>query len=360
MYIVDDAERFSRALKSTHKVASRVEVFRGHDRLSYDAPWLSGTVTDTWTIAGVRRTFSLEVPPTPTWLEWLSTPLVVRPYRGIRYARNQVVECPLGVFPVLMPERDYTRTARIKINADDLYQRVGRAKFSAPYQTSELPLAEQIDALLQGAGLDPAVILIGASVTRAAQTFEDSRADAIGELAKAGPFEVYIDRDGRTTINRHRALEATPTAYLIVGQHIIESIRLKPDWDKVFNQVSIKSTKQDVEFDPVVLSITDRNHPAHPSKMFGYNVKVYSSNAIENRDQAVAIAEAMLPKVSGAANTYTYTCVPDPRLDAGDTITASALDGSFQFCQIDSVTTPLDAGGRQTITTVSTQLEYEP
>ena len=61
-----------------------------------DAPFVNGSVTDTWVMVGVRRNLALTVAPSVDWLKWLELPLLeLRPYRGIQYKRGEVVECPL-------------------------------------------------------------------------------------------------------------------------------------------------------------------------------------------------------------------------------------------------------------------------
>lgn len=353
MWDVPDPVRYARALRASHRVATRLEVWSQGVPVD-EASFEDFTVTDTWVTAGVRRSLSLTVEPTRAWLKYLDLPaLDVRPYRGIQFSRSSSVLCPLGVFPVLAPGQGLP-VSKISINADDLYQRVVRASFAVPLQTADGSLGETLVGLLNGAGLE-AHVLTGAAGARVPAVLFDkgngSRAKAIGDYAKSAGVEVWVDRLGLATVADGAGLTVPATDLFGTTR----SFTTKADASKVFNQVAVSSSAQGVSFDPQRAYITDPDHPASPQRVFGYTVLDYASPLILTPDDALFAAQQILAKVSGEARTYTYACVCDARRDAGDSILGQAMKGT-QISQIASVTHP--SKGDQTVSTVSTQQVY--
>ena len=118
-------------------MTARVELWSNGTQVTAAAPITDGTVTDqlgTENLGiGVRRSLTLTVPPTPQWLNWLTLPgLQVRPFRGL-VVGDTTVECPLGWFPIRVPEQARPVTA-IDFKVDDYYSRVNDANLTWPVQ----------------------------------------------------------------------------------------------------------------------------------------------------------------------------------------------------------------------------------
>ena len=354
MFQTVDDDRFTGRLRGG-KVTCRVEVWSAGQPIEDDAPFVSGLVTDTWVMAGVRRNLSLTVAPSVDWLKWLELPLLeLRPFRGIEFRAGDVSECPLGRFPVEPPERSLP-AATLSIPQDDYYQRITDAKFSFPVQTSTQPVVSAIISLFYNsgsvfAGLRDPVNLSTTRGVAAGVLLERTRHDAIVDYAKSFGLEVFVDRNGVPTIADAQVLGA-PVVDLTA---VAEKVTVKPDSSKVFNQVAVTSSAQGVEF-PAQVAVVGADSPAAQWRI-GAKVLLYSSPVITTQAAALAAAKTILGKVSGAALTYTYVCAPDPRLDAGDSVMGPSPTGDTVVNQIAAVTHPLTVDGRQQVTTVSTQV----
>ena len=356
MWAVRDPDRYTTALRGSHRVSSRVEVWSDGALLTPAALFTDGAVTDKWVPAGIRRTLELTVPPNTDWLKWLVLPLLeLRPYRGIRYSDSEIEECPLGRYPLLMPTQSRP-IGSIKLQSDDYYQRVIQAGFTSPYRTDTKRAADQAAELFGGfTGMRPVVITSTDPAQSLGTILEKTRHDAMVDLAKSFSLEITVDREGVPTVADEQVLDDAWTVALLVGGDfgVLEELAVKPDWDKVFNAVSVTSTAKDVHFAPQLASITDPDNPAAPWRI-GSRVKNHSSPLIPDADSGLAAAESILRRLSQSAITYSYTCIPDVRIDGGDTIRGTTMTG-LATAQVAEITHPLTAEGRQQITTVSTQ-----
>jgi hypothetical protein len=356
--LVNDPARLARAVVAAHRVISRVEVWSEGQQLSESASFEDGSVSNDWVVAGISRHLDLTVMPSRDWLRWFDFPnLEVRVFRGVRYSASASVECQLGVFPVLPPEIARP-VAPVKVTADDYYQRVVTADFSYPVMSSGGLIVDQLSGLIRGALLPAPVILSGSQQVSPATLLDKTRHDAVVAFSKAGNVETIIDRSGSPVVRDARVLGA-PTSEILTGAgEAAVGLTVKPDWSRVFNMVSVTSSAQGVDFPAQVVSITDPDHPAHPSRI-GVRVKKYSSPLLVTADDALAAGWTVLARVSAAARSYTYSCFPNPTTDAGDSVLGATMTGT-EVSQILNVTTPLTAkGGVQTITTVNTQVGVE-
>jgi hypothetical protein len=358
MWGVQDPQRYARALKASHRVSSRVEIWSEGKQVD-EASFQDGQVTDTWVACGVRRSLDLTVEPSRAWLRYLAMPLLeVRPFRGITFSKSVTMECPLGRFPVVNPDMAHPVSA-IKINADDYYQRIMQADFSYPVQTETRRVVDAIVDLFVNVGApfaglpDPVVLTKSQGITNGV-VLDKTRNDALVDYAKSFGLEVFIDRLGAPTIGDAQVLGAARSEVLVGGT--AEAVAVKQNDDKIYNQVSVTSNGQDVNFEAQVAVITDPFHPAAQWRI-GARVLKYQSALLLTAEDGMAAAQSILTKVSAAARTYTYTCVPDVRRDAGDSILGAMMTGS-EVVQIHSVTHPLRASDRQSITTISTQPTY--
>jgi hypothetical protein len=356
--LVDDPVRLARAVVAAHRVTSRVEVWSEGQQLAESASFEDWSVSHDWVVAGISRHLDLTVMPSRDWLRWFDYPnLEVRPFRGVRYSGSASVECPLGVFPVLPPEMARP-VSPIKVTVDDYYQRVVTADFSYPVMSADGRVVDTLVGLLAGAGLPGAQVTALAQQTSPATLLDKTRHDAVVLFSKAANVETIIDRRGVPIVQDARVL-GDPTSEILTGAgEAAVGVGVKPDWSRVFNMVSVTTSAQGVTFDPQLAAITNPDHPAHPSRI-GFRVKKYSSPLLMDPDAAAAAAWSILARVSAAARSYTYSCFPNPTIDAGDSVLGATMTGS-EVSQVLNVTTPGTAkGGAQTITTVNTNLGVE-
>lgn len=356
MWEVDGPDRLARAVRSSHTVTSRVEVWSDGKMLTESAPFLEGSVSNDWVVAGISRSLDLTVPPNRFWMGVFDSPIVeVRPFRGVRYSRASAVECPMGVFPVLPPEM--TRPAGpVKIQADDYYQRVQQADFTYPTMSYGYRIVDTLAWLVANAGLPWPLVTSRSQQVAPGVLMDKTRHDAVLSFSKSASVETIIDREGNPTIQDARVLGA-PTSEILTGAgQSAVGVAVKPDWSKVFNVVTVTSSAQDVDFPPQIMAITDSQNPAHPSRI-GWRVKKWSSPLLMDAESGLKAALTILLRVSGQARSYQYQCLPNPSTDAGDSVLGATMRGT-EVSQILNVTTPLTGkGGLQSVTTVSTQLD---
>jgi hypothetical protein len=213
---------------------------------------------------------------------------------------------------------------------------------------------EAISSLIRGARFGLAPDVLTSDYSDAPRILLDGkRQDAITDLARARSFEVYFSRDGRCVIDDARQLVPS-TSHAVGGNGgTAASIRVDPDWSRVYNVVTCSSSASNVHFGPVEAAITWLRHPAHPDQLGAYRVFKHSSPNYRTRAQAQKAAATILRRVSGRAESYTYQVIPDPTRDAGDSI-RGAISKGWRRWQIQSVTTPLQPGDLSTVVTVNT------
>ncbi len=360
MWQVADPEKWARAHAGSHTSTCRVELWSGSKMLSESAPVIDGAVTDDWVIAGVRRSLTMTVPPTPAWLRWLTQDsLEVRPYLGVRYSRILTDECPMGRYPLTQPERTMP-AGPIPISVNDYSDWIEGADFvDTPVPRPAGKITDAIRWLVRGAGLPDPVNISTATERSGKVLLDQTRMDAVAEAAKSVAVDVYMDRRGVPTIADSLTLD-DPTSEILVGDGgTAVGVAVKPDPSKVYNVISVKSSATGVDFPAQVARITWEGHPAHPYRLGSRarpreRVFHYSSPLVTTPAQAMRAAQSILARKSAPARTTVYQSFPDPSRDAGDSAWGSTMTGS-EVVQIDQVVHPFRPAP-STITTVSTQL----
>jgi len=358
MWAVPDPERWKRALRGSHTATIRMELWADGTILSEAAPFEGGSVTDEW-VTGARRSLSTSIFLNRSWRRWLDnySGLELRPYRGVRFSRHSLVECPMGRFPMRQPDIG-RNTEAISVQCDDYFQRATASKFGGPTMSPGGRITLAIAQLLTQAGLPDARITATSTRSAAPVLLDGNERDqAVADLARSIAAEVYLDREGVPRIANARTIGA-PTVDLGRLGYLI-----KLDISKVYNVVSVRSSASDVDFGTVTAAITWPEHPAHPYRLGSkkypeYRVLNYASPLLLDAAQGIDAARTILARRAGQARTVQYSDIPDPSTDAGDTATGTTKDGR-EVAQIQTVVTPLTVQEMQVITTVSTQIEED-
>ena len=345
VYEVDDPDRFGRVTAASHRSTARVAMYAAGELLTASAPILNGEVRYDWG-TGIRASLTLTVPPIPRWLDWFRLfPLTAVVYRGLDYGQTSV-EVPMGVFPLLPPDRE-SPTAPLTITANDRWQWVLDDRLVSPSRQPARPKTKDFIAeLLAEVDLTP-VVTATSPARLAPQVWDQDRSDIIADLCTAIDAEAYVDRQG---VARVRDFDPVSTGSVIrdgAGGTIV-TIREAAQWDEVRNRVHAWSTNADSLGVRALASIIEPTHPLHESKI-GRKVEVYESPQLWDQLQAYRAARNVLRKKAKLGRVYTISCVPDPRRDPGDRFTLQSPLGT-ESCVIQSVSTPLEAGV-QTITT---------
>jgi hypothetical protein len=343
---VVDSARWDRASGRSHRVATKVELWSEGQPVD-EVPFIGGEVTDEH-VTGTRRSLKLSVPPTRQWLRWLDMPVLeLRPFRGIQWSRHRSEFCPLGRFPVLPPSRSYPSEA-IQLSADDYWQRVQRDNFMGPTEAYSGLIRDVAEALIrESTGRMVVNTASSLAVAEPGRVWDKSRHDTIVEYLTSIAAEAWLDREGVPTI-QDRAYG--PTGGLVRDQEggSLIAIRREPDWSKVVNTVGARSSAQGVDFGTAVAAVSDPAHPAHESRI-GPVTMEFASPLLLTYAQGYEAARSLVEKHSAPAETYTISCVPDPRRDAGDVLPFNSPFGE-KCGVIQKVTHPLGAGVQQITT----------
>jgi Putative phage tail protein len=338
----------------SYRSVARVDLWHKSKLLAADVDFIDGAVTEKW-VTGIRGSMDLTVPPTRQWLDWLALDdLELLPFVGISFGRTEFA-VPLGVFPVLFPGVD-APAKPIALHVDDHWQYVNSARFMYPIMSYPGQVRAVIGTLLGelgiGAGrLHPityqsvSVPIVTATNTTelASVLWERSRHDTIVQLVESIGAEAFIDRYGQPQVRDRRS---SPGVDLTDGETgSVVSVTSAISWADVINAIAVTSSKNDVEFDPVIATITDVNHPAHLTKI-GPRFDSYSSPLILDAAQALQVAQTELAKRSQPARSWSVECVPDPTRMPGDELTLTTRRHGVNRVVVQEVTHPLGKGAQ--------------
>jgi hypothetical protein len=200
----------------------------------------------------------------------------------------------------------------------------------------------------------PSILATSNAVTPGGLWFTKTRHDAVVQLAQSIGAEVAFSRTGVLTIADAQVLGA-PTGNLV---GLAEGFKRSPNWDAVYNVVAASSTMSGVTFDAARVGITWGDHPAAPQNLGSTDFPVWrvytmSSPLLADYGQALDAATTTLARVSALSETYSFSGIPDPRIDAGDSVIIPTVTGGWKVAQVASVTHPLTPDGKQVITTIA-------
>lgn len=323
-----------------------MEVYSRGQLVSGDAEVLGGEVVEKW-VTGLRSTLSLSVDPSPEWLGWFKLPgLEVKPFSGLGWGSTEAL-LPLGVFPVLPPQLSLPKSA-ISVQADDRWQGVdplGDFGFTVPTTPYEGQIRYSIGVLVGEVAQPwalPPNITASSDALVVPGLWDKSRAQVIIALADSIGAEVFYDRDGFLVVRDRDA--AAGVALSDGDDGTVLSVTTTQDFSSVYNAVAVSGSNNDAPFPPVVVAITDRNHPAHRSNMGFERVLKYSSPLLSNQFQAIQAGQTLLEKHAAAALSWTVTCIPDARIKAGDVFPLTTQEWGTVMVSVQEVRHPLGEG----------------
>lgn len=341
MYTTTDAWKASVPL--THSVVHRIDVYQFGVKVG-EVEALSGSVSDQW-VTGIRRTLNVSLSPSESALVSPGTEL--RPFCGILYGGGVPEMIPMGRYPLTAWDIS-ARPTELQISASDSYSYVAAARFIRPQSSNAGSLIrDQIALLLQNTGQFPTVTNTATSAqTTPTVVWTGDRTSPIADLAESIGADVHINRSGVPVIRNRPALAASAVATFASGDggRLVDCTE-SFDYARMFNAVTVTGTNTDPaqQFDPVTVRITDPNHPAYPRPGVPLRATYLEGAQYTTTAQATVAAKKQLSKVSGPVRSFTIQAIPDPSLDASDTI-AVEWDGALERHQIDSISHPLGAG----------------
>jgi hypothetical protein len=332
---------FAAAVRSSHQVVTRADLYYDGRLIVDDLPVTAGTVTID-DDADIRTTATMTIADPYGRL----TPVVddmnrLSVYGHEIYLRQGLVITPHGrvelvalgwlrVQNVKVTERFRRNRAGVwvsggavlEVEALDRMAGVDDYRFLTPEQPAAgATCLAEIRRLVDGrlrigtwpAVTDPAV--------PADLVYDDSRTTAIRALATAANVKAYVDRDGNLMI-RPRALAVTGDLTL-TGDPDGGLIAITAEWsrDGVANAVIARGEATDKA---PVQAIAYEDDPSSPTRWDGPYGRVpafYSSPVITTPAQAAAAATTRLNTyLAGRDRVVTMTAVPNPAADPGSTV----------------------------------------
>ncbi|NUT08184.1 MAG: hypothetical protein HOV76_32425 [Hamadaea sp.] len=321
-----------------------------------------GSITDT-TKPGVRRTLNLELPPTPGLFDALSpigTTLTVTAH--VRLTNYQVIDIPMGVFDVDV-EKIREGGGGISLTAPDWWAKIQRYRFLSPVPSgTSMTVVDQIKDLVLGA-IDWAGdfnILTSSTAMTPALVWEKDRAQAIIDLATSIGCWVYFDRNGIPTI------ADIPTSggsadWLVdaSASGVLTELDRERSRTNTYNVVVVSSSATDGErFPPQYVFDNDPASPTYAGTdpifapgsagPFGIVSYFYDTPILANQGEAWAAGLAILSRVSGLASQVSLGQVPNPAIDAFDTLDVMPPRERYDIPRVlerhvvDTVTHPLN------------------
>lgn len=395
MFAVSDD--FLRGLRSPHKAITRVDVKRGGVTIARDVPIAGGSVLVDASSA-VRRTCTVTLhdpalnPGSDAGAVLTPFGTVLHVYRGMEYPGGVTEWCPLGVFRI--DAVDVAASGAIVVQGSDYSATVAEARFLAPEKSTNVRTRDEIQRLLYA--VDPTFTLTDFSPQAEtadiefigpdripmrrnengilepatqydrtpyvpASVWELDRAAAIDELATSVGADVYFDQYGHAVIVRAPAI-TDPVAWTVdAGEAgVLVDYSRRTSRERTYNAVVATGERTD-DVPPVraVISDDDPLSPTQYGGPFGKVPRFYSSPLLNSVSAAGAAARKILDRTRALNRQTQLTCVPNPALDAGDVISIVFADRTSERHIVDGLDVPLDTEAAMTVTTRSTQPEFE-
>lgn len=306
---------------------SRVELWSDGELVDDAAPIIGGQVTE-HRVTGIRATLTLDVEPSGQWRRWLRLPnLELRPFAGMSWGAVPEL-IPLGRFPFIAPVVPDPLPAAIQIQANDWWGwAIGGRSFRVP-MTARRGTVRDAVSYLMGAWVAtlpwPTITATSRANMPAGVVWDGRVQDTIDALCKSIGAESFVDRSGEPRV-ADRVNMAAPSLTDSTVDGTVMSVTPAADRSQVFNSIAVSSSNQDIQFDPVVYTLNNPNHPADPSNIGLQVAPGYSSPYFRNRAQAVAAAPGILAKYIEPQLSWRVECLPDPARTVGDTQTVSTL-----------------------------------
>lgn len=372
------SDTFRAALSETHRSTSRVVVldpatFAELGVLSGDSGYaIEGTVSMVRRRA-IRRTCDLTVAnPDGVWTpsgpgSWLFFNSLIRLERGVYLDADRVEWCVLGHFLVGRPHADVTPGgSTLQVQGEDRAKLLVRSRFTEPTTyAAGVRIGAVIGAEATVAGMGTTRYRLddsGKTLTRD-RTFEEdeSRIDALGDLAHDYGLELYADADGFLTLAEPPDPMTAPVAWTYTAGTDAIHTGLSKEWtdDRLYNHVVVTGEDSDPALPIVRAEASDTNpsSPAYINGPLGDRLYRYTSAMITSTAMAADVAAKLLREVALIEETIDLPQVTNPALEPGDAVAivepVSKTNGRYL---VESITTPLHLGVQSLGTKVARSL----
>lgn len=282
-------------------------------------------------------------------------------WRGVRYPDGSEERVPLGVFLVGDPEATTSggRRATLTVTCEDRSAWVARNRGPSAFPVPSGSLLSTVVSSYLADRLPgcPAVVVLGADVIIATATLLPSGQDADPWTALTGTGDepglvtrcgrrLWFGVDGPPVL---APLSSSAEPYATPGWEL--TARVGIDSSRVFGGVVVTSTPAGTDTPLRAVRTSDS-----VSLPFSAGYYFAAMDGLDTQAAVDAAADDLAPTVVGLKASASWTCPPDPTIQAGDLITPTGmgllLTGTYE---VQRVTTPL-LTGRQSIETVERSL----
>lgn len=350
---------FLEALRGPHTVVVRADVIRSGATVLPDVAVLDGSVrVDGGSLVRRELTATLAWPADPTLLlTELRTPgTEVRVQRGIRYPSGRVEWAPCGIFAAEKVTDAPATPGTASVVGPDRMARVIADSFASPRAaTAGVTVAAMIATLIgESVPGAPFEDRTGASSTvPAGVVWEESRADAVVDLAKSIGAVVFATVEGGFVLTRPKTTaDAADWSVDTGARGVYLGGTRESSTSEIVNSWTVYSSATDGSA-PVFATVEDTD-PASPTRVsgpLGRRARRYSSPLLTSVAQCRRAGWTLLRKSLGGLSSVSLEVMVNPALDAGDRLDVFLPDGSVQRHVVASFSLPLTVSGSLSIAT---------
>jgi hypothetical protein len=319
---------FDAAVRRSHEIAVRVDVFYNRAPVAQSLDLVDGSVTLDRTAAQRGRcSVTLAEPlmiPTPTG--GLLTPYgyELSISRGVRYPSGVVEAIPLGVFPIQTSALDGV-TRLTAIEGIDRSQMVVDARLEdAVAIDAGTNYATAIRTIIDNAVPGLTYTFTPTTYTTPALVFEAQadRWEVARNMATSIGCELFFDGTGACVLRPEPTFSAVPAWTLSEGEGgLLVGAALAMDRGPAYNRVVATGENTSLTIVPRgVWTDDDPSSPTYYGGGFGHKPRFFASAFITTDAQAVSAAAAIGTAQKGVARSLALSAVPNPALEPGDLV----------------------------------------
>lgn len=274
----------------------------------------------------------------------------LRLYRGVQYSDGTEEYVPLGVF--LMTDVDISDTnegVEITVSGEDRSLKISRNKWLEPYQVTNGPLEDAIEALLQDRYDDvqtnfPITNVTINQVVLGSENENDPWKDAV-ELCELVGYDLYFDNNGIAIMRQFPTVDGAVVvaSYNEDTTTTVTSLDRRISSKDTFNGVIYTVEGTEVEA-PIRVEAWDEDttSPTYRYGAFGEAPTFITTSLLSTENEAITAAKSLLNRFIGAQEQISWNGLVDPTLDVNDVVYIKATGAKVdRIVIIDSLDIPL-------------------
>lgn len=355
-------EKFKRTLKESHTAISRIDAITTGQDVAATLTTMAGTLTQDYDDATRWSLDATLVDPDNRdlgTLQSLLNPLrtVYKAYRGVRYLDGTEESVPCGTYyPTEVKFKEVNGAPTIILKGFDASTRCQDDLATPIYLASGTPVTEAVPAILR-AKLPSMQFSIGSMQWTTPTLIMRENIDpwqTSMKLMSSGGNDLHMNRLD-VCVSDTRKLTVDPVAVwdFIEGANAdFWEPEVSSGNDAYPNVIVVVG---DNPAAPNVWGTAWDNDPKSDTYRYGpygEHVRTIHSEFLTSSEQAYQMAAYWLSKLLGPQNEVTFSAIPNPALDVGDTVTVTRARLGLNMTKmlVSHIELPLDPGGAMTVT----------